>query len=319
MGAIKDKGRQLHEIERVPYEDAFLIGDLLTTRTTLLAGEPKAGKTLLSAGMGIALLNGEPTFLGLPVHRRIDHIVYGLTDDGAAEELKERLDGAVPDDSVTIFPVRDAGGSGYWKGIYEDLADIRPGLFVLDNMLGALATGEDISSPVTAQRFGHSLRPITDMGIPVLVVTHTPKGTAEGMSVASSPIGGRAIAAGARGIITLRNSGKRGRRIEVKMNRAREDLNLDVTVHRASATSEVPVWERARPQIKAVDMPKAKPWDEVLAARIIEEQPEETNYRPLAQRYAPTVGKSVETIRPKLRDALEYVDGRWTRRRSEHA
>lgn len=54
---------------------------------------------------------------------------------------------------------------------------------------------EDISSSVTAQRFGHSLRPITDMGIPVLVVTHTPKGTVEGMSVASSPIGGRAIAA----------------------------------------------------------------------------------------------------------------------------
>ncbi|MEV6776034.1 hypothetical protein [Streptomyces syringium] len=41
MGAIKEKGLQLHQIERIPYEEAFLIGDLLTTRITILSGEPK--------------------------------------------------------------------------------------------------------------------------------------------------------------------------------------------------------------------------------------------------------------------------------------
>jgi hypothetical protein len=319
LGAIKDKGRQLHQIERVPYEDAFLIGDLLTTRTTVLSGEPKAGKTLLSAGMGIALLNGEATFLGQPVHRKIDHIVFGLTDDGAPEELKERLHGAVPDDAVTIFPVEDPGDSGYWAGICADLADIRPGLFVLDNIIGALAPGEDISSPVTAQRIMRSLRPISDAGIPTLLVTHTPKGAGEGMSVASSPIGGRAIGAGARALIALRNSGKQGRRIQTAINRAREDLDLNVTVHRAGESSEVPVWERAEPGLKVLSLPKAKPWDEDLIARIVKEQPEETTYRALARRYGPVIGKGIDAIRAKLSDAVEHVDGRWVRKSSEVA
>jgi RecA-family ATPase len=223
MGAIKDKGRQLHQIERVPYEDAFLIGDLLSTRITTLAGEPKAGKTLLAAGMGIALINGEKEFLGQPVLRKVDHIVFGLTDDGAPEELKERLHGGVPADSVTVFPVEDPGHSGYWPGIVDDLIDMKPGLFVLDNIIGALAPGEDIASSVTAQRIMRSLKPISQAGIPVLLVTHTPKGPAEGTTVASSPIGGRAIAAGSRAVIALRNSEKHGRRIRTTINRATED------------------------------------------------------------------------------------------------
>ncbi|MGA5320177.1 AAA family ATPase [Streptomyces seoulensis] len=313
MGAIKDKGRKLRQIERVPYEDAFLIEDLLTTRTTILAGEPKAGKTLLSAGMGIALLNGEPTFLGQPVHRRLDHIVFGLTDDGAPEELKERLHGAVPDDAVTIFPVADPGDPDYWPGICSDLMDIRPGLFVLDNVIGSLAPGEDISSPVTAQRIMRNLRPISDAGIPILLVTHTPKGTGEGMSVASSPIGGRAIGAGARGLIALRNSGKRGRRIQTAINRAAEDLDIHVTVRRAGEASEVPVWERAEPGLRVLSLPKTKSWDEALITRIIEEQPEETTHAGLAKRYAPSIGKKYETIRQKLRGLAEHVDGRWVR------
>ncbi|WP_282694020.1 AAA family ATPase [Streptomyces sp. CC208A] len=319
MGAIKDMGRQLHQIERVPYEDAFLIGDLLTTRTTILSGEPKAGKTLLSAGMGAALLNGEPTFLGQPVHRKLDHVVFGLTDDGAPEEMKERLHGAVPDDAVTIFPVEDPGDSGYWAGIAVDLAEMRPGLFVLDNLIGALAPGEDIASSVTAQRIMRSLRPISEAGIPTLVVTHTPKGTGEGMSVSSSPIGGRAIAAGARGLIVLRNSGKYGRRIQTASNRAREDLDIAVTVRRAGKHSEVPVWERAEPALKLVSLPKAKAWDEDLIARIVKEQPEETTYKALAVRYAPEVGRKWETVRPKLSDALAHVDGRWVRKSAETA
>ncbi|MEV6992154.1 AAA family ATPase [Streptomyces sp. NPDC093228] len=320
-GAIKDKGRQLHQIERVPYEDAFLIGDLLTTRITVLSGEPKAGKTLLSAGMAIALLNGEPTFLGQPVLRKLDHIVFGVTDDGASEELKERLHGAVPDDAVTIFPVEDPGDRDphYWTGICEDLVDLRPGLFVLDNILGALAPGEDISSPVTAQRIMRSLRPISEAGIPMLPVTHTPKGAAEGMSVASSPIGGRAIGAGARGLIALRNSGKQGRRIQTAINRAKEDLDLKVTVRRASQSSEVPLWERADAGPKIVSTPKAMSWDESLITRIIEEQPEEATYTPLSKRYAPEVGRSFETIRQKLREAVDHVDGRWVRKPSKAA
>ncbi|MGW7028177.1 AAA family ATPase [Streptomyces xanthophaeus] len=311
MGAIKDKGLRLHEIERIPYEEAFLIGDLLTTRITVLSGEPKAGKTLLAAGMSTALLNGDPTFLGLPVHKKLDHVVFGLTDDGAPAELKERMDGAVPDDSVTVFPFSDTGDPWYWAGIYEDLARTKPGLFVLDNVIGALAPGEDIASSVTAQRIVNSLRPISDLGIPTLLVTHTPKGTGEGMSVASSPIGGRAMGAAARGLIALRNSGKQGRRLHTASNRATEELDVRVTVRRAGADSEIPIWERIEPGLKAVSLPKPDPWDECLIARILEEQPRETTIKALALKYARDAGRSPETLRPKISAALSRVDDTW--------
>ncbi len=312
MGVIKNKGRQLHQIERVPYEDAFLISDLLTTRMTVLSGEPKAGKTLLAAGMGIALINGEKEFLGQPVLRKVDHIVFGLTDDGAPEELKERLHGAVPDDSVTVFPVEDPGHSGYWPSIVDDLIDMKPGLFVLDNIIGALAPGEDISSPVTAQRIMRSLKPISEAGIPTLLVTHTPKGTAEGMTVASSPIGGRAIAAGARAVVALRNSGKHGRRIHTAINRATEDLDLHVSVRPAGESSEVPIWERAdtKPR-REPSIRSAAPWQELLAQQILREQPEETSIAGLAHRYAATVGKAVSTLRAELPKLVVHSGEGW--------
>lgn len=312
MGAIKNKGRKLNQIDRVPYEDAFLIGDLLTTRITLLSGEPKAGKTLLTAGMSTALINGEQEFLGQPVLQKIDHIVFGLTDDGAPEELKERMHGAVPDDSVTIFPVEDSGDSIYWPGTLDDLIDMKPGLFVLDNILGALAPGEDISSPVTAQRIMRSLKPISEAGIPTLLVTHTPKGSAEGMTVASSPIGGRAIAAGARAVIALRNSGKHGRRIQTAINRATEDLDLKVTVRPASKSSEVPIWERAHAKLQCEPSIQATtPWQRLLAEQILMEQPEETSMAGLAHRYADTVGKGDSTIRAELRKLLVHTGEKW--------
>ncbi|MFG3286726.1 AAA family ATPase [Streptomyces sp. NPDC048111] len=312
MGAIKDKGLRLHQIERVPYEDAFLIGDLLSTRITTLAGEPKAGKTLFAAGMGIALINGETEFLGQPVLRKLDHIVFGLTDDGAPEELKERLHGAVPEDSVTVFPVEDPGDSGYWPGIADDLIHMQPGLFVLDNIIGALAPGEDIASSVTAQRMMRSLKPISEAGIPVLLVTHTPKGPAEGMTVASSPIGGRAIAAGSRAVIALRNSEKYGRRIQTTINRATEDLNLRVSVRPAGKSSEVPIWERLDTKLQREPGIRTAPqWQTLLAEQVLKEQPEEATIAGLAHRYAESVGRAPSTIRAELPKLVVRSGGGW--------
>ncbi|KWT61117.1 hypothetical protein ADL21_15035 [Streptomyces albus subsp. albus] len=96
-------------------------------------------------------------------------------------------------------------------------------------------------------------------------------------------------------------------------------MDLKVTVRRASQSSEVPLWERAEVGLKIASTPKATPWDEGLFARIIKEQPEETTYARLSKRYAPEVGRSAETVRPKLRDALEHVDGRWVRKASNAA
>ncbi|MDX3090992.1 AAA family ATPase [Streptomyces sp. ME02-6978a] len=319
MGVISDTGRTLDQIEAVPYEQAFLISDLLTTNITMLSGEPKAGKSLLAAAMATTLINGHSDFLGLPVHQRLDHIVFGVTDEGAAAELKARLAGTVPDNSVTVFPVEDTGRESFWHSVLEDLARMRPGLFVLDNVIGALAPGEDISDPSAAARFMRSVRPISSAGIPTLLVTHTPKGTAEGMTVASSPIGGRQFGAAARSLITLRNSGKKGRRIQTAINRAREELDLKVAVRRPTADSEVPLWEREETRPNVVPLREAKPWHLDLADRIVREQPTETTIKGLAHKYAQDVGRKPDTIRPKLTEVLTRSDDRWVRKPSKAA
>ncbi|MFI6059144.1 AAA family ATPase [Streptomyces sp. NPDC051286] len=318
MGAITTKGRKLHQIEHVPYEKAFLIGDLLTSNITMLAGEPKAGKTNFAAGMSAALLNGADEFLGLPVLRPCRHIVFGLTDDGAEGELRERLHGAIPRDSVTVFPVEDTSQPGYWQGVHDDLVALGADLFVLDNVLGALGDGEDVASSVTARNTIDKLKSVSKSGIPVLAVTHTPKGNGEGLTTASAPIGGRAMAGGVRGVIVLRKS-KKGRSIQTAINRARSDLDIAVTMRTASNGSEIPIWERVESGLKVVSLPKAKTWDEDLIARIIEEQPEEESALALSKRYAPVVDRKAETVRPKLRDRLERVDGRWVRKPADMA
>ncbi|MFD3946109.1 AAA family ATPase [Streptomyces sp. NPDC058579] len=310
VGAIKDKGRKLQQIDRVSYEESFLIGDLLTSRITVLAGEPKAGKTLLSAGMVAALVNGEAEFLGLPVHRTVRHVVFGLTDDGAEEELKERLLDTVPDEAVTIFPVEHTGAPGYWAGVLEDLLSIGADLFVLDNVVGSLASGEDIASSVVAQRLIDDLKPISRAGIPVLLITHTAK-AGEGATTASAPIGGRAMAGGARGVIALRKSNRHGLRIQTAINRAREDRDLRVTVRRASADSEVPVWEREGTDLRVTKRDEMD-WKSGLADRIIREQPEDTTHNGLAKRYAPDLGKSVDHVRKELMKVVTHIEGRWS-------
>lgn len=312
MGALKDTGIRLSEVERVPYESAFLIGDLLTNRITLLSGEPKAGKTLLAVAMVTALMDGSTEFLGLPIHRQLKRVVFGLTDDGASEELRERFIDAVDETCITVFSVADTSNPEYWTELAEDLKAHGADLFVLDNILGSLAVGDDIAASTTATTVIRNLRPISEAGIPVLAVTHTPKGTGEGVTVASSPIGGRAIGGGARGIVALRNSKKGGRIIETAMNRAQRNLDLKVDVRRRSEDSDVPVWTvrecstRAR-RTPVVDKAQA------MVDRIVAEQPSATSLRAVAAAYASDFGWSPETARRRLggRVAHDPLSG-WT-------
>lgn len=176
--AVSAMFRPLVDVDRVPYEDAFLISDLLTSRMTFLTGEPKAGKRLFAAGMIRALLEHEPEFLGLPIHRSRDCVIYGYTDDGADEELRERFCGTEAEQRVLIVPVHDSGAEGFWTNLAAAVIDARPGLFVLDTVLGSLSGNDDIASNATGQQVVNRVRPISEAGIPVLLVTHTPKGGA---------------------------------------------------------------------------------------------------------------------------------------------
>jgi hypothetical protein len=312
MGALKEKGIPLDQVKRVPYRDAFLIGELLTNRITILAGEPKTGKTLLAVGMVTALLNGDSEFLGLPVHRRLERVVFGLTDDGADEELGERFAGTGFDrNRITVFPAVDTDTDAYWSDLTRDLVEHRADLFVFDNILGGLGRSEDISSSVTAASIIRNLRQVATAGISVLAVTHTAKGTSEGLSVASSPIGGRAIAGGARGIIALRFSKTGGRVIETAINRARESLSLPVSVTRAAADSDAPVWTVREPKKRREPLHEATGRAQGLAAHILAIQPQEKTLNAVAMRFAGDFGWKPETARKRLWGLIEHDGAQW--------
>ncbi len=308
--------RSLSDVRLTSYEDAFLVGDLLTNRITFLTGEPKAGKSALAAGIVIALLNGDESFLGQPVYRSVRRVVFGLTDDGADEELRARLDGAVPDGAVSVFQIEQPtrGSATYWTEVRDMLVEQDADLFVLDNVLGALSSSEDISSSVVAGQIAENLRGISAKGIPVLAVTHTPKGNGEGLTVASSVIGGRAIAAGSRGVVALRVSAKNGRRILTRMNRGREDLDLAVRLSTRGPGSEVPVWTLESGQRAAVASgPSNDTRLAALAEHLIEKQPAEaTSVRAVAQRFGTEFDLSPNMIQRRLRERATFNDGRWT-------
>lgn len=313
MGALKETGRPLSQVKRVPYEEAFLIEDLLTSRLTILSGEPKTGKTLLAVGMVTALLNGDDDFLGQRVHRRVEHVAFGLTDDGAEEELHERFV-ASDRDKITSFSALRIGSEGSWSEVARELVESRADLFVYDNILGGLGAEDDIASSLTAANVVKNLRRVVEAGIPVLAVTHTAKGNSEGLSVASSPIGGRALAGGARGIIALRMSRDGGRVIETAINRARENLRLPVEVTRPKEDSELPLWTIRQP--RAAGPSKRKSADDrarEMAARILAEQPSENSWNAVAMRYAGGFGWSPETARKHLAKFITYDEEAETR------
>jgi hypothetical protein len=300
----------LADIKREPYEQAFLIGDLLTSRITFLTGEPKAGKSLFAAAMIRALLEGDDEFLSLPVHRHLAKVVYGYTDDGADSELRERFDGTTALAGISVLAMHDLPDE-QWAALPHQLAADEVDLFVLDTVVGSLPDGADIAAGVTAQQVIKRVRPISQAGIPVLLVTHTPKGAGEGLTTASSVMGGRAMAGGARGVIALRKDKHGRRRVTTTINRAMRDLNLEVTVQSESPGSEVPVWsiKEAKPNRH---LREAGPIDEIVA-RILHEQPEVDSINALANHYTDkgTRGLGASTLRTKLTEAVVYQHGQW--------
>lgn len=311
LGALG--GKRLSQVERVPYENAFLIAELLTNKITVLAGEPKAGKTLLAAGMVIALLDGEEAFLDQRVHRRLEHVAFGLTDDDAEAELLERFVGTGVEDRVTVFPVHGIQSTEEWAHLRHALIDDKVDLFVLDNMLGALSDGADISDSPTTQAFMRGVKKISDH-IPVLLVTHVAKGALEGTSVASAPIGGRYIASSARGIVALRKSANEGRRVEAVTNRGRGELKLSVEVAPRGPGADVPVWTIREAPPKAG---KKKRSDEKLekagraAQAILADQPAKCSMRRLGSLYGADVGLSEEQLRKLLSGLITHDGSQW--------
>jgi hypothetical protein len=323
MGDLARYGKRLNLVKPVPYEQAYLIDELLTKRLTLLSGEPKAGKSLLATEWTRALLAGEDEFLGFKVRSQLTHVVWGVTDAGADEELRARLDGSGVEHLITVYDVKPASAHepSNWSDLAKDLSAQAADLFVLDNVLGALGAELGIDDPKTATIMARSLRLITDARIPVLGVTHTPKGAGEGLTVASSPIGGRAFGAAARGICVLRRNKTEGLKLEFQSNRSRTTENeIPIAMEAHEGGSEAVRFARREKSSRAKPSQLGKPKQNrsqqaldaahACAEKVIQTQPAEDSWRALADAYTPDWGVA-DTVRKKLQKLIEYTGERW--------
>lgn len=296
-------------------QSQFLIDGLVSSRMTILAGEPKAGKSLLTVAMAAALLEGDGDFLGRPVRTRLGKVAFGLTDPDGLSETRGRLEGLITDlDRVIGTDVRDDGTGTYWGRVADALKENRADLFILDNVLGALPGDANIADPLTARRFLDGIDKIMHAGIPVLVVTHTAKPSMEGGygGGTSSPIGGRLFGARPRAVLSLMRSKKEGVRLQADTNHAeRVELPLTVVVRDDGA----PVWtvtEKA-PE-RATERATPRPdWRRELADRIVADNPACGSLREVAATYAAGVEKSPETVRQRLGGYVTHQGGRWVR------
>jgi AAA domain len=307
----------MREIEPMGRGDQFLIDGLLSSSMSILAGEPKAGKSLMTVGMAAALVERAPTYLGLPVTRHLDRVAFGLTDPEGMRETRGRIGPMLTDlDRVMATTIRDDGGARYWERLTDNLDANGVELFILDNVLGAIPPDADISQGTTARRLLDGVDHIMRAGIAVLLVTHTAKPGQEGSysnGGTSSPIGGRLFGARPRTILSLTRSRKHGLALRVDSNHAEQvAMPLTLTVKRNGA----PIFEvrESKGQGRVTAKPAApRDWREALADQIVAEQPASSSLRAVAEQYAAKVGKSAHTLRLALGDFLTHDGTGWRR------
>lgn len=294
----------------------FLIDGILSSQMTILAGEPKAGKSLLSVALAAALTEGYGEFLGRAVNRRLNRVAFGLTDPDGLSETRGRIEGLTTDlDRVIGTDIHDSGRDPeYWQRVAGALKGNGADLFILDNVLGALPPNANIADPLTARTFLDGVDAIMHAGIAVLIVTHTPKPGGEGSFGAggpSSPIGGRLFGARPRAVLSLKRSRARGVSLRADTNHAEGfELPLTVTV-RDDGSPVFQVGQDEGKPGKRERAPETIDWRVALADRIVAENPPTPSLREAAGRYAHGVGRTPETVRKVIGEYVEHDGSRW--------
>lgn len=182
----------------------FIVDGLISSEATLLYGQPKAGKGLLSLSLVRGLVKGERTWLGRTVHGGPYSVAIGVTDPGGKRETATRLRdlGVSGADLVWALDVR---ADTDWTGVSRFLDAHGVNVFVLDNVLGALAPGGDVRQVSDTRPVTDALTRLVDAGVAVVAIHHEGRLTADGKG-GGAPMGSQQLTAWPRS--TLRLSGK---------------------------------------------------------------------------------------------------------------
>lgn len=294
--------------------ETHLVSGLLSTTLTVLAADPAVGKTHYAVGMAAALLNGERSFLGREMTRRLDSVVFVCTDADGANSVRRRIGPLVAEpDRVKVWASDyPTSGAVVWEDVVQLVRTMRPELLVVDNIPGVVADPNDAGE---AKAFTRPLLELAELGTAVLLLTHTSKpgmkGPAQGVN---APTGSRYWNAPARvkSSMTVRAD---GRRQVTAHNNDDESVQIDA---RLDVLAGSPFWSLWSGEEGTSQRRGAKPraedrWDQ-LADRIVREQPPGVpSLRRLGEHYAVTVGVTADTVRANLRTRVQRIGDRWER------
>jgi hypothetical protein len=294
--------------------ETHLVSGLLSTTLTVLAADPAVGKTHYACGIGAALLNGEQTFLGREVTRRLDSVVFVCTDADGANSVRRRIAPLVnePDRVRAWASDYPTSGAVVWDDVVRKVRAMSPGLLIIDNVPGVVADPNDAGE---AKAFTRPLLDLAEQGTAVLLLTHTSKpgmrGPAQGVN---APTGSRYWSAPARvkSSMTVRAD---GRRQVIAHNNDGESVQIDAHLDVLAGS---PLWSPwsgngSSPQQREGKLPAAERWDKLADRIVIEQPPGVDTLRRLGKHYAAEVGATVDTVRTNLNTRVRWTGDRWER------
>ncbi|EKT81850.1 hypothetical protein WSS_A15199 [Rhodococcus opacus M213] len=217
----KFKQRTYAEVNPLTDEDAWIIDGYVSSFHTMFYGEPKAGKSSLVSAVIASVVSGQP-FLGVSPNRKMRVAVFG-SDDGAAEEYRERIGSAFTEDleSPPIgfydLPVMSASD---WPEAVAQVIEDGYDFVVIDNVEGCIDGDPNQSQPW--QRLYAGTKGFIAKGIPVLLVHHASDKSFQG-SKSSKPGGHYKATASVRHRVHIRKIGKIGKmELDLVGNRGQE-------------------------------------------------------------------------------------------------
>ena len=299
----------MNDIKSSTRDGQFLIDGMLSTKMTILAGDPKSGKSFLTVAMVAALVNGDAEFLGHAIPRRLHKVAFALTDPDGPGETAQRFNDALPDpDVIVIGEIRgDTDSPDYWARQCAELVALEVELLVLDNVLGCI--DGDIAEPKAARAFLDRLDPIMLAGIPILVVTHTAKAAAAyGGAGVGAAIGGRLFGARPRVLLHMMKAQRLGMRLRIDGNYAETiEYPLDFDNDKAPYAFTIGEAKAAAKKSPVVSIDK---WAK-LAAKVVADQPDTTSYRALGDRYADGMDLGSGYVRDRLARLVKHDGEVW--------
>ncbi len=153
-------------------EESFIVDGLITTGTTLLYGEPDAGKSLMASGLIKSLVTGE-SFLERKV-LSTRSVAVCWSDDRAYAEYAQRIRAVLPKgygEQVMFYQMPIMRDASAWDRLFNSISNRGHDMVIFD-VLSQIIDGDINDGPAVA-RFFDGVRKFTRENIPALVLAHS--------------------------------------------------------------------------------------------------------------------------------------------------